>query len=248
MVITKYSKLTNKSILFDEEKHKYFNDKNEEYISVSNLIGRYKNPFDPYGNIIKKYAEKRGMTVEEVREMWNKMKDDGLERGSNFHNDIEHFINTGEILDTKNKHYIEQFKNFNLKGKLYSETTLFYDKYKIAGTADLIEVFKGNKINIYDFKTNKKLDSHGFMGKTMKYPLYHLQDCSIEHYTIQLSSYAFMLEDELGFWINNLYILYINPRTNMIDVHKVKYYRKEVEKIFKLNISNPNSDPFADFF
>jgi hypothetical protein len=243
MLIEKKSKLTKQSILFDEEKHLYFNKNKEQFTSVSNLIGQYKNPFDPTGSIAVKCAEKEGVTVEEIKKKWNDTKNQGLERGKSFHADIEHYINTGKILDTPNVHYIKQFADFKLKGKLYSENIVYSDKYKISGTVDLIEVFDKTKINIYDFKTNKKIDTKGFFGKTMKYPLYHLQDCSYEHYTLQLSAYAYMLED-LGYWANTLNILYINPRTNKIDVYKVKFYRKEIQKIFDANINPKKSDPF----
>ena len=70
---------------------------------------------------------------------------------------------------------------------------------RLAGQIDLL-VKKGNKIWIIDWKTNKKIEKNSFFDSKsrkstkMKYPLNNIEDCNFWHYTLQLSTYAWMIE------------------------------------------------------
>ena len=60
-------------IEFVEDVHKYYlpnvNGEKEELMSVSAFIHQYE-PKSDWDTITRKYAEKHGMTYEEVRRMW----------------------------------------------------------------------------------------------------------------------------------------------------------------------------------
>jgi len=237
-MVEKECKLINERILFDEESHTYKSLDNQPFLSVSSLITLFKPPFDPNGSIITKCAEKKGITVEELRKEWDQIRDDANYKGHKFHSDMENYINTGVVADGVNKVFIKQFQDLHLKGKLYSECVLINKTHKIAGTTDLIELFPNKKINIYDFKTNKKLEKKSNWRQYMKAPLHALEHCNFNHYSIQLSLYAYMLE-QYGFWINKLAIFYINPRSNILEVHNVNYLIKDVKKMLdKYRINN----------
>lgn len=64
------SKLQEKfgNIIFDEKPHKYYVE-GVEYTPVSNIISQYENKFDEE-NISRSYAEKNGLTQEEVLKSW----------------------------------------------------------------------------------------------------------------------------------------------------------------------------------
>lgn len=232
MIETKKCLFNNDTIQFDEEKHKYYKN-GKEFISVSTLIGIYKNKFDPNGIIIKKYAEKNGLTIDQVRVKWDNERDKANDKGHKFHSNFEHYVKTGEILNNENKIYIDQIlASTKFSGKLFSESLVFNEKYNIAGTIDLISLEGKSKIDLFDFKTNKELRKKDKYGKYMKYPLYHLSDCNFNHYSIQLNLYAWMLED-LGYYVNSMYIFYINPRTNVVEKHKIKFMIKEINNILE---------------
>lgn len=82
----------------------------------------------------------------------------------------------------------------------------------------------GNEVTIVDHKTNKNRLKGGFNAVTrgttkMQYPLNTIEDCNYGHYEMQLSTYAFMLQQRypeyiikdliLNHYDHNMKILYI---------------------------------------
>lgn len=219
--------MKNKLITFRENDHTYHDKNGDELQSVSRLIKQYSHEFDPYGTILKKCALKKGISEKELKDEWEKNKNDAAAKGTLFHKDVENFIKTGEIAEGDNKKFIKQFKKVKFKGRIKSELIVGSIEDKIAGTVDIIEFLPGKNISIYDFKTNKELKKVGFFGKMMFPPVSHLPDCNFSHYNLQLSIYAYLME-ERGYWINNLTIFFINYKTNKIDIIPLNYLRKEV--------------------
>lgn len=74
--------------------------------------------------------------------------------------------------------------------KLLLEFLLFSTEYKIAGQVDKILV-NDNKFVIIDYKTNASIDKTNKFQK-MRSILSHLDDCSYNHYALQLSLYAYL--------------------------------------------------------
>jgi hypothetical protein len=99
-------------------------------------------------------------------------------------------------------------------GKLRTEELLFNTEYKIAGTADLIEEFPSGRLNVWDFKTNKVIDYNSKYNKRMLAPIDHLEACAYTKYSLQLSIYAWMLEQN-GAKIGRLGILWIDKDHKM---------------------------------
>ena len=147
---------------------------------------------------------------QEILDSWEEENRKSCERGTKIHEEIEH-----SFYDSPHNISLQKF---GLGGKFeckkdYSELDLEYGVYpeyliyresddgilRIAGQVDLI-VKSGNEITIIDHKTNKKIDQKsGFdsISKSnfkMKYPLNNLMDCNFYHYTLQLSTYAWMLQ------------------------------------------------------
>lgn len=85
--------------------------------------------------------------------------------------------------------------------------------------------------------TNEKIEFKSFYDKykksqtMMKYPLNTIQDCNGQHYTLQLSTYAWMLQQlNPKFEIERLFIHWIDHdgKETFIDV---PYMKQEVEKM-----------------
>ena len=107
---------------------------------------------------------------------------------------------------------------------------------RIAGQVDLI-IKSGNEITIVDHKTNKKIDQKsGFNTATksnakMKYPLNNLMDCNFYHYTLQLSTYAWMLQKiNPNFVIKDLILNHYDHNGNNTLYH-CEYLKHDVEKM-----------------
>lgn len=184
---------------------------------------------------------------QEILDSWEEENRKSCERGTKIHEEIEHsFYN--------NPHNIS-LQKFGLGGKFeckkdYSELDLEYGVYpeyliyresddgilRIAGQVDLI-VKSGNNIVIVDHKTNKKIDQKsGFdsISKSnfkMKYPLNNLMDCNFYHYTLQLSTYAWMLQKiNPNFVIKDLILNHYDHNGNNTLYH-CEYLKKDVERM-----------------
>lgn len=120
---------------------------------------------------------------------------------------------------------------YDLEDGYYPELLIWNEEKLLAGQADkvFIETVLENGIykrviDIDDYKTNKKITKNGFKGKRMKNPLSHLQDCNYVHYNLQISLYAWMLE-QFGFVPRNLSFHHFN------QIYPLPYLREEVNLI-----------------
>lgn len=186
---------------------------------------------------------------QEILDEWDNNKRIACERGTKIHQEIEHsFYN--------NPHNIS-LKRFGIGGKFeckkdYSELDLEYGVYpeylvyresndgilKIAGQVDLI-IKSGNDIVIVDHKTNGKIDQKSAFDSIskstvkMKYPLNNLMDCNFYHYTLQLSTYAWMLQKiNPNFVIKDLILNHYDHDGNNTLYH-CDYLKTEVERMLQ---------------
>lgn len=240
-------------LIFKEKEHRYFTKSGKELISCSKLIHKYSPEFDPKGEIIAGSAKKKGKTVEELRKEWDYERDSANEKGTNFHKQAEYWVENKQIQDSDYKDVILQLSKFPFKGQLQSETTIYSQELGIAGTVDLIDWFDNN-CDVLDFKTNKKLKKLSFFRKgyeMMLYPVNHLMNCNFVHYSLQQEIYAIILEEN-GYWVENKTLLYINPKTRLIEQHPVQPLREEAMNIIKhyrgepIEIKKSIADEFYD--
>lgn len=226
-------------------------------ISASQFLALFKNPFDPTGSILIKCAQKEGVTPEELQLKWHKERDDSVIRGVSFHSAAEHFIKTGKIKQDHNAKLVKLFKKkHSFEGELLTEKRLWSEEHGIAGTADIVELFDDNTISIQDFKTNKKLDDKAFFGKKLFAPLNHIPDSKFHLYELQLSLYAFLLEEK-GYWNrggNNLFWIDFNAEDvvkipieyKRADIIKaIEFYKKNKHFLNEKTTHFGGIDPFA---
>lgn len=116
----------------------------------------------------------------------------------------------------------------------------YSDKLKIIGRADLVAINSEDKLfSIIDHKWSKKLTHKGHFIQDVKttekmlYPLNGLENCNFNHYALQLSLYAYMLENlHLSYSIHKLLINHFDEKNNNTVV-QVPYLKKEVELLLK---------------
>lgn len=92
---------------------------------------------------------------------------------------------------------------------------------------------------IVTHNTNKKLEEKSYFDPAkkqsvkMKYPLNNLDDCNKIHYTLQLSTYAWMLQKlNPDFKIKKLCLIHYDHNDNVTE-HEVPYLKKSVEIMLK---------------
>jgi hypothetical protein len=219
-------------IYFDEETHLYFDKETGKHlVSPTQIIKSYSHPFDPDGKIAERIAQREGVTKDEMQAKWRQMGVDAGVRGHSIHDSFEKYIKTGNVQEDENKDIIEDFvQKVPTEGALHPEVTLYDLRHGIAGRTDLVEIWWENIVNVFDFKTNKKINKYSF-GKNMLYPLNHLPDSLYSKYECQLSLYALMLEAK-GFCPRNLTLLWVNPKRE-IQIMPVKYRRTDMINMLK---------------
>ena len=186
-------------------------------------------------------------TQQGILDAWDEENRKSCERGTRIHAQLENEFYAGG----KNV----ELKKFGLGGKFecrrnYTELDLPYGVYpeylisrtsddgilNIAGQIDCL-VKNGNEIVIIDHKTNKKLDLKGGFNTTTKssvkmlYPLNNLDDCNFNHYQLQLSTYAWMLQKiNPNFVIKDLILNHYDHEGNNTLYH-CDYLKTEVERM-----------------
>lgn len=186
-------------------------------------------------------------TQQELLDLWDEENRKSCERGTKIHLDIENSFYTKAKDISLQKFGIggkfeckKDYPELDLQYGAYPEYLIYYESddkvIRLAGQIDLI-VKSGNEIYLVDHKTNKKIDQKsGYNSSTrssvkMKYPLNNLPDCNFYHYTMQLSTYAWMLQKiNPNFIIKDL-ILNHYDHNGKNTLYRCQYLKDEVEKM-----------------
>lgn len=179
-----------------------------------------------------------------ILDAWDMENRNSCERGTRIHADLENsFYKKKKDIDLSKYQIggkfecIKDYNNLDLENGVYPEYLISRvsedGKLRIAGQIDLL-VKRGNKIIIGDWKTNKKIETKSFFNsktKTsvkMKYPLNNLDDVNYWHYTLQLSTYAWMIQKKNPeFEIEDLVLVHFDHSDNM-TVYHLPYLKDEV--------------------
>ena len=109
-------------------------------------------------------------------------------------------------------------------------------KLRIAGQADLI-IVDGWDVYCLDFKTNESIDKDSFYDskkkqkQMLKYPLNNIIDSNFWHYSLQLSTYCFMIEKlDPRFNIKGLMLIHFDHNGGVTN-YECEYLKKDVERM-----------------
>lgn len=186
-------------------------------------------------------------TQQDILDEWEKKKNDSCERGTKIHAEIENSFYKNPSNISLQKFGIggkfeckKGYDKLDLENGVYPEYLIYvdYNGLRLAGQIDLL-IKSGKKYYIGDHKTNEKIDlKSGFDTITksnakMKYPLNNLMDCNYYHYTMQLSMYAWMIqqidpEAEIESLMLNHY-----DHNNKNTLYKCDYLKDDVERVIK---------------
>lgn len=201
------------SLIFKAQNHEYVSLNNEEidWISVTSFISHLKPKFDPQAQSTKSAKNKKskwyGMTPEDIREAWKAEAKRATDLGTWYHNQRESDLCELETIQRQGvtvpvfKPLEEDGVKYAPEQKLvegvYPEHLVYLKSAGLCGQSDYVEVVNGY-VNIMDYKTNKEIKSEGFTNwegitSMMNAPVNHLDDCNLNHYTLQLSLYMYMI-------------------------------------------------------
>lgn len=243
----------------EDDKHQYFNLKDVEYTSVSKMLERIKQPFDRNkisSNMAVSISKESGLSVEKEKinllNEWDVKKDNSIKKGNFVHHGLEDYCLTGKY-DPILEKPILLLKDI-LKGyyRFFPEQLLHSHTFKCAGTADLLLMRQNSKvpiIDIVDYKTNAekgiqfdsiKRDDNGIILKHYnRYflpPFDYLESCNFVLYSLQLSIYAYMIIERLGYRIGKLNLFFVDNKFNA-KIIPVPFMYQEAKMICEMNIN-----------
>lgn len=200
-------------------------------------------------------------TVVEILAEWKKTNIEACEIGTAFHLERENewYDKYNELVRTRvpvSGDFICKKHDFSLEREkaVIPEFLVYYscpdNILHLAGQVDLL-IKDGNDIYILDYKTNAKgISDKAFFNKKTKrnkrmfYPLSNLDDTTMNHYNLQLSIYAFMIQRiNPDFNIKLLQLIHIDRDGNETE-YEVPYLKDEVIKLFKFHKNKIITDSY----
>ena len=116
-----------------------------------------------------------------------------------------------------------------------AEVCLYSPKLRCAGQADALFQDAGGHIVLGDWKRVKALKSENRYAP-LRYPLGHLDDCSWSLYALQLSMYAWILENECGVQVADLLLFLVHPEREAPEIVRVPFLRAEIASLVDFEV------------
>lgn len=217
-------------------------------ISVTRLIEDYTNEFDAE-TIAEKVAIRDNKTMQEVLDEWQYKNDFSKVKGSTCHEYAQSLWNKEKwqpLLFDKSKEYLsavgqiqEQAINFKLDYEdklehLADEFVIGSEEYDIASAIDHLFINKlTGGLVLVDYKTNSDIHKSEKYAKSMKVPLQHLKDFTLNHYYIQLSIYKYLVEKYTNLKIEEMFIVWFSENIENYEIIEIPYLKEEVKKILE---------------
>jgi len=241
-------------IKFYDKKHVYIlNGKKQQ--SVTSLLNQFKEKFNADFWAGRK-AEEEGITKAEKLKEWRINGKIATTKGTVIHNYIENLLcqkvypfpydyvasevgkeNVSLVKDRVDaiSTQVDKFTE-DIIGKLLpikSELVIGDKKAGICGMIDQVFFnYKADELQIWDWKTNKRMQDHSPYDKKLKGVLAHLDDCELVVYSLQLSMYRKILQDQTGLDIGKCYIVWFFEGNEQYKVIECLNLSLEVELIF----------------
>jgi len=210
---------------FDEESHTYKYD-GRKFDSVTTFLKTFKTPFNrDYWS--KKKAQERGVDVSVILNEWAVKSSRSLVIGTAVHKYIEDFWGQKEPTIPEDPDVFDRVKKFlelydrklNVFYPLKPELKVFSKRWRISGTIDQPLLYWDEKMDlpyliIGDWKTNGEFkdDNHpkGRYKKLLR-PFNHLYENHHNEYSIQISLYRLILEEEANIRTQSGFLCHIGP-------------------------------------
>lgn len=224
MLASKHAHSRDCRIRFEEEGHKYFIDgqlaSSLGYISTTTLIHKLFPRFDADAIIAKmrnslSWGDSKyyGLTDQEIKGLWNKNGSDAASAGTEMHSNLEMWGN-GLPHNTESKEFrlFSRFRDDNPDLKPFrSEWLIFDEESKISGSVDMIYKNDSGEFLMCDYKRSKEIRLFNKLQKGCSPVTSDLDDCNLNHYSLQLGIYKAILEKNYGIEISKTFLLVLHP-------------------------------------
>lgn len=258
-------------ICFEEKGHKYtiLTDPHSKYLSVTTWNHSHFPHFDADVIIEKMMTGKAwkeghkywGLTPEQIKDSWNKNRDNAAGAGTKLHFDIECFMNSSpcsfqqELLksfsskeeeeDSLEWRYFIDFVNTFPNLKPYRTEWMIYDEdLKLAGSIDMVYENQDGSLSIYDWKRAKEISKFNSFNKFASTScIDHLPDSNYWHYALQLNTYKAILERKYNKVVKELYLVRLHPESEERTFERIPIpnLANEIHLLFELRLSKKSA-------
>lgn len=201
------------SLIFKEDGHIYqsIGDENIDWTSVTTLVSKFKPKFDAVAVSERVSKNKKskwyGLDPLKIRSIWENEAKRATDLGTFYHNQREADLTECDTLTVEDKPLsivppiitdgIKYAPDQKLEEGVYPEHFVYLKSAGVCGQADYVDVVNG-KVNILDYKTNKEIKLRGHKNwegiiEMMDPPLHNIENCNLQHYTLQMSIYMYMI-------------------------------------------------------
>jgi hypothetical protein len=233
-------------IKYHDEPHKYYIG-DTQLTSVTTVIHKYEEGFDEEKwSRIK--GEEFGVPQDDVKYAWRFINERATTKGSAIHDYTENlFLNKvfpypkeliqakfgydpvwDEFVETKKlvDRFYEKIKNVLIPIK--TELVVYDKEFAVAGMVDMLFYNKKSKMfEIWDWKTNsadKAFNEDPEKVQYLQHPLYLLQNTAMDIYSLQLSTYKYIIEKNTNIKLGNSYIVWFSHKNEDYEVKKCHDY------------------------
>ena len=236
-------------ITFDEGPHIYTIHGDSNYTSVTTWNHYHFEQFDA-DRIIKGTMNGKnwnpsnkyyGMTADEIKQSWDKNRDEAAGAGTKMHYDIECFYNNMDVKNDSIEYeyfmcFVRDFPELNAR-PYRTEWMIYHEELRLAGSIDMIYENADGTLCIYDWKRSKEITkTNGWNKWGNKECIEHLPDSNYWHYCLQLNTYKAIIQEKYGKKVGDLYLICLHPnnKNNSYQRIKVADLQEEVQELFAL--------------
>jgi len=218
--------------------HSHFNKFDADAIIKKMMNGKNWNPQNVY----------YGKTAKEIKDGWNKNRDEAAREGTKLHYDIECYYN-GIAMAAGSENNSPEYKQFIAFTKYITENESLANNYKpyrtewmiwhedlrFAGSIDMVFEREDGTLMIYDWKRCKEIKkSTSFNTFAKTECIDHIPDTNFWHYALQLNTYRAILEEKYGKKVSEMCLVCLHPDNASFQLHKVPVMDNEIKSLFDL--------------
>ena len=229
-------------ITFKEDNHKYYIGDYKFPISSTSWVKKFTEPFNKnYWAEVK--ANERDITKEEIIAEWDEIARIATDEiGSPLHKYMEDKLSLRkpdiEVVNEDLKHVISLADAFLKKSggliPIQSEIVLGDRELEVAGMIDqLFYNTKTGLLELWDWKTSKKIERFSYGDKTMKPPFDSYYDCNYYHYSLQLNLYQYIIERNTNLKISKNRICQFSKLNDEYKIYNCVDMQDTIDKHFK---------------
>lgn len=240
------------NISFEAGPHIYtiFGEEGNTYTSVTTWNHSHFGNFDADAIITnmmkgKNWSKSKyfGQSREEIKDGWEKNRDEAAKSGTNMHYQIECYYNNvtlDEPLDSIEYSYFNNFLDV-CKGlhPYRTEWMVYHEELRLAGSIDMVYENPDGSLMIYDWKRSKDIvKTKPFVTYAITECINHVPDTNFWHYALQLNTYKMILESKYGKTVTKLALVCLHPSKKNFEIIPVPVLKKEIEDLVALRKHN----------